>query len=99
MWLATDALPIKLVDQLGSLDDAVKKAAELAKLDEYHTAPHPSKSDWMDDLFDSESDKGSYLDGQLRTLMGDLYEPFMEMRLDQQRNRLQARFPYSVRMK
>ena len=99
VWLATDALPIKLVDQLGSLDDAVKKAAELAKLDEYHTAPHPGKSDWMDDLFDSESDKGSYLDGQLRTLMGDLYEPFMEMRLDQQRNRLQARFPYSVRMK
>ena len=36
--LATDAVKIKLVDKLGSLDDAVKKAAELAKLKEYHTA-------------------------------------------------------------
>ena len=31
VWLASDALKIKLVDKLGSLDDAVKKAAELAK--------------------------------------------------------------------
>ena len=98
VWLATDALPIKLVDQLGSLDDAVKKAAELAKLDEYYTESYPSPSDWMDGLFDSE-DKGSYLDSELRSVLGDLYEPVVEMRLDQQRNRLQARFPYSVRMK
>ena len=34
VWLASDALKIKLVDKLGSLDDAVKKAAELAKLEE-----------------------------------------------------------------
>jgi protease-4 len=41
VWLATDALPIKLVDKLGSLNDAVKKAAELAKVDEYSTASYP----------------------------------------------------------
>ena len=41
VWLATDALGIKLVDQLGSLNDAVKKAAELASLQEYHTAAYP----------------------------------------------------------
>ena len=43
VWLATDALKIKLVDQLGSLDDAVKKAAELAKVKEYHTAAYPNE--------------------------------------------------------
>ena len=48
VWLASDALKIKLVDQLGSLDDAVKKAAELAKLDEYHTTTYPSMGSWMD---------------------------------------------------
>ena len=44
VWLATDALKIKLVDKLGSLDDAVKKAAELAKVKEYHTVAYANKS-------------------------------------------------------
>ena len=39
VWLATDAVKIKLVDKLGSLDDAVKKAAELAKVSDYYTTP------------------------------------------------------------
>ena len=99
VWIATDALKIKLVDKLGSLDDAVKKAAELAKLsDEYHTATYPGQSDWMDNLFPKD-DKGTYLDAELHTLLGDAYEPFMEARMDQQRNRLQARLPFAVKMK
>ena len=52
----------------------------------------------MDDLLDTE-DKGTYLDTELRAVLGDFYEPIREMRLDQQRNRLQARFPYSVSTK
>ena len=100
VWLATDALPIKLVDQLGSLKDAVKKAAELAKIDdEYHTSTYPGKTDWFEELLNSDSEKGSYLDGELRALLGDAYEPFVEMRMDQQRNRLQARLPFGVSMK
>lgn len=99
VWLAVDALPIHLIDWIGSLDDAVKKAAELAKIeDEYYTSVYPDKRDWMDNLF-GDDNKGTYLDGELRATLGDLYEPIMEMRLDQQRNFLQARFPYSVKMK
>ena len=99
VWLATDALPIHLVDSLGSLDDAVKKAAQLAKVDEYYTATYPEPDSWMDNLLPGNDDKGSYLDSELRALLGDVYEPFVEARLDQQRNRLQARLPFSVRMK
>lgn len=95
VWLATDALPIHLVDAIGSLDDAVKKASELANLEEYHTAAYPEKTDWIDSFLE-DSNKGTYLDSELRTLLGDMYKPFMEMRLDQQRNRLQTRFPYIV---
>lgn len=83
VWLATDALNIKLVDKLGSLDDAVKKAAELAKLKEYHTAAYPGKSSWIDQLMANEN-KGSYLDSKLqaeiKALLGDLYEPLMQFR-------------------
>ncbi|MDE5784105.1 MAG: S49 family peptidase, partial [Prevotella sp.] len=100
VWIATDALPIKLVDQLGSLDDAVKKAAELASLEEYHTASYPAKTGWMDALLASaEKKKGSYLDEEMKEMLGDLYEPLMEVRKDRQRNRLQARLPFSLTVK
>ena len=39
------------------------------------------------------------IDGELRNFLGELYEPVLELRRDQQRNRLQARLPYSTLMK
>ena len=100
VWVATDALPIKLVDQLGSMDDAVKKAAELAGISgDYYTANYPAKESWIDNLMKSASeDKGTYLDTQLRETLGVLYEPIIQARKDAQRNRLQVRLPYLVDM-
>jgi len=94
VWLATDALPIKLVDKLGSLDDAVKKAAELAKASEYHTKSYPLPEPWYQQLMEVTDKKGTYLDSELRSVLGDLYEPMLNARRDQQRNRMQARLPY-----
>ena len=103
VWLATDALKIKLVDKLGSLDDAVKKAAELAKLDEYYTSTYPGKGSWMDNFLPKEN-KGTYLDGkiqaELKALLGDMYEPLMQIRNDIKNNsRIQARMLDDVRVK
>jgi protease-4 len=97
VWLATDALPIKLVDKLGSLDDAVKKAAELAKLDEYYTASYPAEPGFLESLM-ADNENTSYLNSEMREVLGDLYEPILNMRRDQQRNRLQARLPYLLRI-
>ena len=97
VWLATDALGIKLVDKIGSLDDAVKKAAELAKVENYYTDSYPGKTSWFDQLLQStEKKKGTYLDGELQETLGELYEPLKELRKDRQRNRLQARLPFST---
>ncbi|MBR4572042.1 MAG: signal peptide peptidase SppA [Prevotella sp.] len=93
VWLASDALPIKLIDRLGSLDDAIKKAAELAKLKEYHTENYPEPQPWYESLLDSDKKRGTYLDSELHELLGSMYEPVIEMRRDAQRNRLQARLP------
>ena len=103
VWLATDAQKIKLVDQIGSLDDAVKKAAELAKLSEYHTKAYPGKGSWIDTFMPKEN-KGTYLDGklqaELKALLGDLYEPLMEIRQDiQNGNTIQARMLEDTRVK
>ena len=105
VWLATDAIKIKLVDQIGSLDDAVKKAAELAKAKEYHTKSYPDKGNWLDTfLSKDEKNKGSYLDGklqeELKALLGDFYEPVMEIRQAVKNgNTLQARMLEDVRVK
>ena len=103
VWLATDALNIKLVDQLGSLDDAVKKAAELAKLDDYHTQAYPGKGSWMDQFLPKEN-KGTYLDSKLqaeiKALLGDLYEPLMEIRQSiQDGSTVQARLLENTKVK
>ena len=103
VWLATDALNIKLVDKLGSLDDAIKKAAELAKLKEYHTTAYPGKSSWLDQLMANEN-KGSYLDSKLqaeiKALLGDLYEPLMQFRQTiKDGSTIQARMLDDIRIK
>ena len=103
VWLATDAINIKLVDKLGSLDDAVKKAAELAKIDDYYTSAYPGKGSWLDTFMPKE-DKGTYLDGKLqaefKALLGDLYQPLMEIRQSiQNGNTIQARMLDDTRVK
>ena len=99
VWLASDAIKIKLVDKLGSLDDAVKKAAELAKMKEYHTASYPAEPTWLEALM-AKDNKGSYLDGELRELLGDAYSPLMQIRNDIKNNsRIQARMLDDVRVK
>ncbi len=99
VWLATDAINIRLVDKLGSLDDAVKKAAELAKLSEYHTKAYPAETSWMERFIPKEK-KDTYLDGKLRLLLGDLYEPLAQIRQDIANNSMiQARLLDDIRIK
>lgn len=99
VWLATDALNIKLVDQLGGIDDAVKKAAELAKLKEYYTSDYPAAASWMDNLLNSMTSSGTYLDAQLRQTLGELYQPFTVLRSIDKREAIQARIPYAISIK
>lgn len=99
VWLATDALNIKLVDQLGGIDDAVKKAAQLAKLKDYYTSDYPAAASWMDAMLNSMSSSGTYLDEQLRQTLGDFYQPFTMLRSIDKREAIQARIPYSISIK
>lgn len=99
VWLATDALNIKLVDQLGGIDDAVKKAAQLAKLKDYYTSDYPAAASWMDAMLNSMSSSGTYLAEQLRQTLGDFYQPFTMLRSIDKREAIQARIPYAISIK
>jgi len=98
VWMASDALKCKLVDELGTLDDAIKKAATLAKVTDYSVTRTPQKSDLLDRLM-KQFEPSSPFEEQLQLMLGAFYEPVMEMQLDARRNRLQARLPYRTTFK
>ena len=45
VWLGKDALELGLVDAMGNMNDAIKKAASLAKLGEYELVYYPQEED------------------------------------------------------
>ena len=98
VWLAPDALKVGLVDEIGSLDDAVKKAAQLAKLQAYHTKNYPEPAPWYAKLMEQAEGK-NYLDEELKTLLGDQYVQWTYLKTINKRNRIQAVMPYSIKMK
>ena len=98
VWLGSDALKIRLVDQLGGLNEAVAKAAQLAKLSNYSTNNYPAQASWFD-MFKEEGGRNSYIDEQLRLTLGDLYEPLAMVRVAKQRQMMQAQLPYVLNIK
>lgn len=98
VWLGQDALKIKLVDELGGLDKAIAKAAQLAKLKEYHTSAYPGKVNWLDQLLNKTSG-GSYIKAQMRQSLGEYYEPFMLLKDMNNHSAIQARVPFMMNIK
>ncbi len=98
VWLGSDALKIKLVDELGGLDAAIARAAKLAKTDKWQTEEYPAPPSWTDQILGSMSE-GNYLDGQLRANLSDFYEPYMLLKNMNRREMLQARVPFIINMK
>jgi len=100
VWLGTDAKRIKLIDGFGNLDDAIAKAAQLAKVEVYGTVEYPAAADWMDQILNEVSGNGgNYLDEQLRLTLGDLYKPFMMIRNMKEKEPVQAALPYVLIIK
>ena len=100
VWLGKDAIGIKLVDQLGSLKDAIDMAAKFAKIegDDYYKSIYPSKGDWTENLLQKATGGGNYLDAQFKDVLGEYYEPFMLMKTIRQQSPVQARMMESIKI-
>lgn len=95
VWLGQDALRVGLVDQLGGVEVALRKAAQLAKLTQWHSTAYPVLPDYLSQLLDLPgAARGNYLDEQMRQSLGAYYEPFALIRDLQAQNPLQARLPF-----
>lgn len=95
VWLGQDALRIGLVDQLGGVEVALRKAAQLAKLTQWHSSAYPVLPDYLSQLLDLPgAARGNYLDEQMQQSLGAYYEPFALIRDLQAQNPVQARLPF-----
>lgn len=64
VWLGKDAIGIGLVDSLGNIDDAIRKAVELADIPDYQVVYYPETTDPLEDLlsmFDNTTDEEKLL--------------------------------------
>lgn len=98
VWTGRKALEIGLVDQLGNLNEAVAYAAKLAKIQDYGVASFPAAASWFD-RFKSDVNSDNYMERQLRTTLGEYYEPLQMLRQVEQHNYMQARIPFAIHFK
>lgn len=93
VWAGKDALAIGLVDKLGSLDDAIAKAAQLAKVSNYKLVYYPQQKSFFEKLFTAKDDE---VEMAMKSKLGDLY--FMYQGLNQvlSREGVQARMPMEI---
>ncbi len=93
VWTGRQALGIKLVDRLGTLDDAIAEAAKRAKVKDYAVTSCPEKASWTDQFL-AETTQKDYLEEKLKTTLGVYYAPMRFVSTLNAQARLQARMFY-----
>ncbi len=94
VWSGVNALEIGLVDELGGLDNAVKKAVELAKLEDYRIKELPEQKDFLETMMNDFSSQV-----QLYYLKNQLGEEFRYLEIItfvKNAKGVQARLPYDI---
>jgi len=100
VYLAPKALELGLVDEIGTLDDAINKAAELAAIDEFKLREYPRyKSDFERLLGDLPAASLSIISSKLPSIVSD-YLNFWETLGGENHdyNRIQARLPFDLKI-
>jgi protease-4 len=98
VWTGEQALKIGLVDKLGNLDDAVKAAAKIAKVEKYTISQYPDAKPWYAGLLDKSTN--DYMESHIRALMGDeYYSAFGLIRNLKNQDPIQARIPFDPNIK
>lgn len=94
VWTGSMAKELKLVDELGGLDTAIRLAAQLGKVKDYKLKSYPGKQDFLTELLNTRADR--YIHSQLQETFGDYYRGFDWIRHIGESDRLQARLPFDL---
>ena len=99
VWSGKRAKEIGLVDEIGSLNDAVKYAASKANITEYEAVSYPAKVDKFEQIMSSlkqESITTNYVKSQMGEENYQLFKIFADQNF---RNSIQMTMPYIIRIK
>lgn len=99
VWTGEDALKIGLVDKIGGMDEAIKKAASLAKITKYRTQDFPEYEKSFDDILAKiglAQSKENMIKEQIGT---ENYMILQRIKKLQQLRGVQAIMPYELEIK
>ncbi len=92
VWTGEQASENGLVDSLGCLSDAIRLAAEKAKVTSYGVTHHPGATAWYENLLSEKKD--AYFENRIRASLGDFYPTLRLLRKLKAQHPIQARLPY-----
>ena len=90
VWTGNQALKNGLVDKIGTLNDAILKAGQLAKAQNPAVVRYPAPKSWMES-FSKEQQEDDYFERKMKLVLGDYYEPLNFIQNVDRGNYLQAR--------
>ncbi len=93
VWTGAHAKEIGLVDQLGTLDDAISVAKEKAQIESYTLMSYPAKPNVLDQLM-NQAKSGSYADAKLKEAFGEYYNMLAPIRRLKTEGSIEAAMPY-----
>lgn len=96
VWAGADAIEIGLVDELGGLNDAVKKAVALANLsDNYKIVEYPAKKEWFETL----SEQFDISTRIMKSELGENYIYYQNAKRVAETSGIQARMEHDIVIK
>lgn len=93
VWSGIDAKNLKLVDELGGIDDAIAKAANLAEIEDYRLTFRPVQKDFVEQILEDMSQTQIEI---LKSEFGQLYEFYEVSQHLYKQKGIQARLPFVI---
>lgn len=95
VWTGSQALEIKLVDQLGGIETAVREAAGLAKITDYSIMEVSGSKDFFTAFLEKQLNDAKM--GFVKSFMGEDFNDFAILRKARSASGIQARLPYDIK--
>lgn len=97
VWSGTSAKQIGLVDEFGNLNDAIKYAAKLAKIDDYTSESYPKRKESFEELMDQL--QGNSISTKLKEEIGtDAAKVYENLKAMNKQKGVQARLPFDIKI-
>lgn len=95
VWSGTSAKQIGLIDEFGSLNDAIIYASKLAKIDNFSSVSYPKRKDSIEELI--EKLQGGNISLKIKEELGtDAAKVYENLKIMNEQKGVQARLPFDI---